>query len=38
MTMNEEMKQLLNEVDTLKVQLSTLRPLPEEALKRFKML
>ena len=34
MTMNEEMKQLLNEVDTLKVQLSTLRPLPEEALKK----
>lgn len=33
--MNEEMKQLLNEVDTLKVQLSTLRPLPEEALKKI---
>lgn len=34
MTMNKEMKQLLNEVDTLKAQLSTLRPLPEEALKK----
>lgn len=33
--MNEEMKQLLNEVDTLKVQLSALRPLPEEALKKI---
>lgn len=35
MTMNEEMKQLLNEVDTLKIQLSALRPLPEEALKKI---
>lgn len=33
--MNEEMKQLLNEVDTLKIQLSALRPLPEEALKKI---
>lgn len=33
--MNEEMKQLLNEVDMLKVQLSALRPLPEEALKKI---
>jgi len=32
--MNGEMKQLLSEVDALKVQLSTLRPLPEEALKK----
>lgn len=32
--MNGEMKQLLNEVDALKVQLSTLRPLPEEVLKK----
>ena len=35
MTMNEEIKQLLNEVDTLKIQLSALRPLPEEALKKI---
>ena len=33
--MNEEIKQLLNEVDTLKIQLSALRPLPEEALKKI---
>lgn len=34
MSMNKEMKQLLSEVDMLKAQLSTLRPLPEEALKK----
>ena len=33
--MNEEIKELLNEVDVLKKQLSTLRPLPEEALKKI---
>lgn len=36
--MNEELKNLLDEVDVLKVQLSSLRPLPEEALKRYRML
>lgn len=33
--MNEELKNLLDEVDVLKVQLSSLRPLPEEALKKI---
>lgn len=33
--MNEEVKELLNEVDVLKEQLSALRPLPEEALKKI---
>ena len=33
--MNEEVKELLNEVEVLKEQLSTLRPLPEEALKKI---
>lgn len=33
--MNEEIKELLNEVDVLKEQLSSLRPLPEEALKKI---
>lgn len=33
--MNEEVKELLNEVDVLKEQLSSLRPLPEEALKKI---
>lgn len=33
--MNEDIKELLNEVDVLKEQLSTLRPLPEEALKKI---
>lgn len=33
--MNEYIKELLNEVDVLKEQLSTLRPLPEEALKKI---
>lgn len=33
--MNEDIKELLNEVDVLKERLSTLRPLPEEALKKI---
>lgn len=33
--MNEDIKELLNEIDVLKEQLSTLRPLPEEALKKI---
>ncbi len=33
--MNEEMKQLLIEVDEYKAQLSALRSLPEEALKKI---
>lgn len=33
--MNEDIKELLNEVDVLKEQLSILRPLPEEALKKI---
>lgn len=33
--MNEELKNLLDEVDALKVELSSLRPLPEEALKKI---
>lgn len=33
--MNIELEKLLNEVDMLKAQLSTLRPLPEEALKKI---
>lgn len=33
--MNDYIKELLNEVDVLKEQLSTLRPLPEEALKKI---
>ncbi|WP_300704530.1 Fic family protein [Bacteroides sp.] len=33
--MNEDMKELLNEIDVLKEQLSSLRPLPEEALKKI---
>lgn len=33
--MKEEMKQLLSEVDAFKAQLSALRPLPEEALKKI---
>ena len=33
--MNEEMKDRLNEVDALKNRLSTLRPLPEEALRKI---
>lgn len=33
--MNEDVKELLNEVDVLKKQLSSLRPLPEEALKKI---
>lgn len=33
--MNEDIKELLNEADVLKEQLSTLRPLPEEALKKI---
>ena len=33
--MNEDIKELLSEVDVLKEQLSTLRPLPEEALKKI---
>lgn len=33
--MNEDIKELLDEVDVLKEQLSTLRPLPEEALKKI---
>jgi hypothetical protein len=36
--MNENIKKLLIEVDVLKEQLSTLRPLPGEALRRFRML
>lgn len=35
MTMSEAIKELLKEVDALKEQLSTLRPLPEEALKKI---
>lgn len=35
MTMSEAIKKLLEEVDVLKDQLSTLRPLPEEALKKI---
>ena len=35
MTMNENIKKLLIEVDVLKEQLSTLRPLPGEALKKI---
>lgn len=35
MTMNEDIKIMLKEVDVLKEQLSTLRPLPEEALKKI---
>lgn len=35
MTMSEAIKKLLEEVDALKEQLSTLRPLPEEALKKI---
>ncbi|MDD2952366.1 MAG: Fic family protein [Parabacteroides sp.] len=33
--MNEDIKELLNEVDVLKEQLSSLRPLPEGALKKI---
>ena len=33
--MNEDIKELLKEVDVLKGQLSTLRPLPKEALKKI---
>lgn len=33
--MNEDIKELLNKVDVLKEQLSSLRPLPEEALKKI---
>ena len=33
--MNEDIKELLKKVDALKEQLSTLRPLPEEALKKI---
>lgn len=33
--MNEDIKELLNEIDVLKEQLSTLRPLPGEALKKI---
>lgn len=33
--MNEDIKELLNEIDVLKEQLSSLRPLPEEALKKI---
>lgn len=33
--MNEDLNQLLNEADILKVQLSALRSLPEEALKKI---
>lgn len=33
--MSEAIKELLKEVDALKEQLSTLRPLPEEALKKI---
>ena len=36
--MSEAIKELLKEVDVLQEQLSTLRPLPEEALKKFRML
>lgn len=36
--MSEDMNVMLKEVDVQKEQLSALRPLPEEALKRFKML
>lgn len=35
MIMNEEIRDMLKEVDVLKYQLSTLRPLPEEALKKI---
>ena len=35
MTMNENIKKLLIEVDVLKEQLSTLRPLPGEALRKI---
>ena len=35
MTMNENIKKLLIKVDVLKEQLSTLRPLPGEALKKI---
>jgi len=35
MTMSEPIKELLKEVDALKEQLSTLRPLPEEALRKI---
>ncbi len=35
MTMSEAIKELLKEVDALKEQLSTLRPLPKEALKKI---
>ena len=35
--MNEDIKELLNEVDVLKGQLSSLRPLPEEALKKIQI-
>ena len=35
MTMSEAIKELLKKVDALKEQLSTLRPLPEEALKKI---
>jgi Fic family protein len=35
MIMNEEIGDMLKEVDVLKYQLSTLRPLPEEALKKI---
>ena len=33
--MNEDIKELLNEIDVFKEQLSSLRPLPEEALKKI---
>lgn len=33
--MNEDIKELLNEIDVLKEQLSSLRPLPEEALRKI---
>ena len=35
MTMSEAIKELLKEVDALKEQLSTLRPLPEEAMRKI---
>lgn len=35
MTMSEAIKKLLKEVDALKEQLSILRPLPEEALRKI---
>lgn len=35
MTMSEAIKELLKEMDALKEQLSTLRPLPEEALRKI---